>query len=504
MEMLYSAVLNELVSRSVSFLLAKRRERTAATAQEELLLQRLRGLLLRSCTVVEEAERRLVTNNRATMLRHLTALRNETFRGCYVLDGVRCRAASGGGGDGRVRNGDGGGQEEEEQASRRAFVLSRFNPAKRARVPSGDPEDSRARALRLRELQQAVRSLEAMIGDMMEFVVFLTSHYPPVHRQPYSAHLFVDKCMFARHMEKERVLEFLLQVEPPGAARLGVLPIVGPAHIGKSTLVEHVCYDERVRNHFSLILFYRQNNLMNETVASFRDKCVIKHQTDNKASGQRLLIVIELLEDADEDTWNRLYSSERSMAQGSRMIVTSRSEKIVRFGTTDALRLKCLSTEAYWYFFKMTVFGSDDPGQHPKLASLAMQMASLMQGSFLFANIGAVVLRDHFDTQSWSRAVTRIRQYLQKNVSLFGEYTDDIKDKDHPRFTWSLIKQKPDRYCMLYDIYERASQEEVPEIPYSDMLDGCAQPNGTYEILFWKSRIPPYLNYVCKCEIRDM
>ncbi|XP_034571004.1 putative disease resistance protein RGA3 [Setaria viridis] len=432
MEILYSAVLSELVSRAVSFLLAKREEQAAAAAQEE----RLRSLLLRSRTIVEEAERRLVTNR--AMLQQLGALRDEAFRGYYVLD-----------------------------------AAARFNPAKRVRVPSGDPEACRASAARLRELRQAVRGLEAMIGDMKEFVVFLTTH-PLLHRQPYSAHLFVDKCMFGRHMEKERIMEFLLQPEPPGAARLGVLPIVGPAHIGKSTLVEHVCHDERVRDHFSLILFYRGKSLVDETVASFRDKCVVKHQTDNEASsGQRLLIIIELFEDLDEETWkNMLYSSERSMAQGSRMIITSRSEKIVRFGTTRALRLKCLSPEAYWHFFKMTVFGSDDPGQHPKLASLAMEMASLMQGSFLFANIGAVVLRDHFDTQSWSRAVRRIREYLQKNVSLFGEYTDDIKDKDHPRFTWSLINQKPDRYCMLYDIYERGSQEEVPEIPYSDMLAG--------------------------------
>ncbi|XP_004987111.1 putative disease resistance protein RGA3 [Setaria italica] len=434
MEILYSAVLSELVSRAVSFLLAKREEQAAAAAQEE----RLRSLLLRSRTIVEEAERRLVTNR--AMLQQLGALRDEAFRGYYVLD-----------------------------------AAARFNPAKRVRVPSGDPEACRASAARLRELRQAVRGLEAMIGDMKEFVVFLTTH-PLLHRQPYSAHLFVDKCMFGRHMEKERIMEFLLQPEPPGAARLGVLPIVGPAHIGKSTLVEHVCHDERVRDHFSLILFYRGKSLVDETVASFRDKCVVKHQTDNEASsGQRLLIIIELFEDLDEETWkNMLYSSERSMAQGSRMIITSRSEKIVRFGTTRALRLKCLSPEAYWHFFKMTVFGSDDPGQHPKLASLAMEMASLMQGSFLFANIGAVVLRDHFDTQSWSRAVRRIREYLQKNVSLFGEYTDDIKDKDHPRFTWSLINQKPDRYCMLYDIYERGSQEEVPEIPYSDMLAGSA------------------------------
>jgi hypothetical protein len=41
-----------------------------------------------------------------------------------------------------------------------------------------------------------------MIGDIKEFVVFMAS-YPPFHRQPYSAHLFIDRCMFGRHMEKE-------------------------------------------------------------------------------------------------------------------------------------------------------------------------------------------------------------------------------------------------------------------------------------------------------------
>jgi GTPase SAR1 family protein len=36
---------------------------------------------------------------------------------------------------------------------------------------------------------------------------------------------------------------------------VGVLPVIGRARVGKSTLVEHVCLDERVRSHFSLIVF---------------------------------------------------------------------------------------------------------------------------------------------------------------------------------------------------------------------------------------------------------
>lgn len=88
--------------------------------------------------------------------------------------------------------------------------------------------------------------------------------------------------MFDRQMEREQAISFLLQADPLEVANLGVLPIVGPRLIGKSTLVEHVCEDERVRNHFSLILL---------------------------SGKERLLVVIELLRDVDEESWKRLLHS---------------------------------------------------------------------------------------------------------------------------------------------------------------------------------------------------
>ena len=41
-----------------------------------------------------------------------------------------------------------------------------------------------------------VRSLEAILAGAMELAVFLTACPPVSCRQPYSAHLFLDKCMF--------------------------------------------------------------------------------------------------------------------------------------------------------------------------------------------------------------------------------------------------------------------------------------------------------------------
>ncbi|CAN6332293.1 unnamed protein product [Urochloa humidicola] len=496
MEMLSSAVVGELVNRSISFLFSRFEKETTVTAQEDL--QRLRHLLLRSSAIVWGAEQRHVLSK--AMLLQLMALRDKTFLGYYVLDAAMCRAIVGEG----VRHCNG--KDGDNEVDRRAFALPLCNPAKRARFSSNNALEigsvlSFASPV---DLQEFVSSLKLMIGDMKEFVMFLAS-YPPLYRQPYSAHMFVEKCMFGRHMEKERVMEFLLQTGPPHGAEksenLDVLPITGPAHIGKSTFVEHICQDERVRSHFSLILIYSKNCLKDETPAGFRDNCLIKHQSDN-ALQEKLLIVIELSGDVDDETWERLYSSERSMPRGSKMIITSRSKEIVRFGATQALSLKCLPTEAYWYFFKRLAFGSDDPEQHPKLVSIAMEMAHKMKGSFMYAHIASALLRANFSIQRWTMVLTNVREFMQKNVSLLGEeYPDDLKVKDHPQCTWNLTKQKRDEYFMLYEICPRRSGvEDVPDITIIDLLCGCAQPRGKYEVLFWKSQIPPYFNYVCTCE----
>lgn len=266
METFISAAIGDLASRSMTFMVGKYCNQPSA----EENLRRLQQLLLRIRTIVEEAEGRHVTNQ--GMLQQLKYLRDEMFKGCYLLDTVRYQAI----------------QARDAQVSH-SFALSRFNPAKRLRFPtSRNSQWMVFGSGKVEHLQKMIRSLEGTIADMKEFIIFLTQ-YPPMYRRPYSAHLFLDKCMFGRHMERERVIDFLLKTEAPGSKGLGVLPIVGPAQIGKSTLVEHVCVDERVRNYFSLILFYNGSVLKDETPSTLRDGCIIKYQ--NHASHKRLLLI---------------------------------------------------------------------------------------------------------------------------------------------------------------------------------------------------------------------
>jgi hypothetical protein len=58
--------------------------------------------------------------------------------------------------------------------------------------------------------------------------------------------------------------------QPPGAESLRVL---GPPRVGKSTLVEHVlCYDERVRSHFSTIILCSGDLVLQKAVVCPRSK----------------------------------------------------------------------------------------------------------------------------------------------------------------------------------------------------------------------------------------
>ncbi|CAO2186925.1 unnamed protein product [Urochloa humidicola] len=271
---LFSAILGDLVSRSLSFMIDRYREEPSVDDS----LRRLHQLLLRIRTIIEEAEGRNVTNQ--GMICQMKVLREEMLRGYYVLDAFKYRAL--GGEDSR---GD-------EQEVSRSFALSRFNQAKRIRFSSSSntPSSSVSRVVSTKDLQKIVCGLEDIVADTKEFVVFLMS-YPTMYRQPYSMHLYLDKCMFSRRMEREHVIRFLLGRDHRcDETSVEVLPIVGLALVGKSTLVENVCDDERVRNHFSLILYYSAENLDDEKASTFSETCVIKHQNDAVDDGRLLVI----------------------------------------------------------------------------------------------------------------------------------------------------------------------------------------------------------------------
>ncbi|WVZ88658.1 hypothetical protein U9M48_035151 [Paspalum notatum var. saurae] len=244
----------------------------AVQASKVESLQKVERALLRIAITVEEAEGRLITNK--AMLQQLKMLREELHKGHYVLDKFRYL-------DDR--------EEVKVDVHHQSRSIARFisNPGKHFPPPTARSRQGK------RELKLALDCVQSMATDMYELVAFL-KNYPLMCRQPYSIYLYFETCMFGRQVEMEQTISFLLQRQLPGGEfDLDVLPIVGKGKVGKSTLVEHVCHDIRVRDRFSQILFFRGNKFIEKTLGTLKDGDAIKHK--NKSQNDReMLVILEL------------------------------------------------------------------------------------------------------------------------------------------------------------------------------------------------------------------
>ncbi|KAM0927561.1 hypothetical protein ACQ4PT_002792 [Festuca glaucescens] len=283
MEVVLSAIMGELKNRFINFLVDKYWNPAAPDMEEKL--QTLQRLLLRIRIIVEEAVGRHIANQ--AMIYQLSILRKEMYRGYYqsatgyyTLDSFRSQGH--------------GEDKTEDLGVSHTFFLSKFNPAKRLFLSIGDTNVEK-------EVERVFNNLNIIIVNVSEFVTFL-KNYPPLYRQPYSMHLFLDRFMFGRQMEFARIMNFLMQTEPPGRESVHVLTIVGPIHVGKSTLVSHVRSHERVRSLFSQIVLVGEDNLANQSLNFKGDVHVSKHRDSVSSEKVAMLIIIELSEDNDEAT----------------------------------------------------------------------------------------------------------------------------------------------------------------------------------------------------------
>ncbi|KAL6639595.1 hypothetical protein ACP70R_023325 [Stipagrostis hirtigluma subsp. patula] len=482
MAVFFSAILSDFTSRSMSFLIDKFSRPTV-----EETLNSLQSLLLRVHVIVEEAEERRITNQ--AMLRELNRLRKEMYTGYHTLDTIRCRAH-----EDKAKDGN-------QTVSSPSFTPSRFDSAKRIKFHGGSGSSERER------ISEVLGCLEVTIRDASELVLFM-SGCPRLNRQPYSMYLLLDKCMFGRQMEMEQIMDFLLGADTPGDDGYpGVLPIIGPGKVGKSTLIEHACNDERVRDQFSHILrFSKYNKKEEKAVITLSDCGAFKHHSGGTGGG-RMLIIIELIGDIDEDAWRNLYSDcKHRITSGSKIIVASRSDKITRFGTTQALRLRFFAQETYWYFFKVRTFGSTVVEDHLKLASLAMDMARDLNGCFFSAQVFSGLLKANFNTQFWSMALATIREFKRMNLLRFGERFVDPWQVFQPIFVRRVNKASSEYFVILDDYQIGSGQDsaeiEAPTMSIKDLYFGRVKPTGRFKVLGWRSHIPPHYNYMLTCDIR--
>ncbi|VAI60393.1 disease resistance protein RGA2-like [Triticum dicoccoides] len=448
MDLAISAVTGDLASRFISFLMNKYADHLCSEEKAE----RLQQLLLRVHTVVEEADGRCITNS--CMLMQLKKLSTLMYQGYHVLDNIRYRQD----------------KETSKDLVSDSFTSSDYIiPFKRARTSSSTNKATNS------ELQSALQSLEAVVDHMVEFVVLLAG-CERVSRRPYDAYLQVDNFMFGRHVEKQKIINFLLQQDIPGPP--AVLPIIGGRGVGKKTLVAHVCRYDRVRSHFTVILHLSGDGLTKIT--------------DNEIPSGKILVVVEFASDVDADDWRTFYSSVTSMDRGSKVIILGRNESLKKLGTVQTISLNRLAFEEYNYLLKTLAFGSANPGDHPRLATIVEEFAVVLGGSLIPANLIAHALRKNLNAHFWLSTLNRIRITMKMNISRFGVHPNELLDQGRP------VHLGPHYLLSPAAPSPSSPNSSLPKLVFGDSLAEAGRtvpPKGDFWLIAWESRLPPYTSF---------
>lgn len=248
---------------------------------------------------------------------------------------------------------------------------------------------------------------------------------PPALHRPLATNIYADCQMFGRHLERRRVIDFLLQDDGDGEGgdELGVLPIIGRAGLGKTTLVQHVCDEPAVRRHFSLILML-DFHCMSLTVASetaqlLRSLFTVAGTSSASLSGadeplgllerklgdERFLAVFDNVDTRRRQAIYGIMPALRRGRRGSRVIVTGTGKHVSDLGTTEPVVLRPLPPAEYWFFFKANAFGgADDAEADPRLAATGQAIAERLRGSFFGAKVVGALLRSRRpDHRLWRR-----------------------------------------------------------------------------------------------------
>ncbi|XP_050378131.1 putative disease resistance RPP13-like protein 1 [Argentina anserina] len=232
------------------------------------------------------------------------------------------------------------------------------------------------------------------------------------HRTPGS--YVLDGPVIGRDEDKRKIVE-LLSRDVDSPTNYQVVAIVGMGGLGKSTLAGQVFNDAAAMEQFDLKIWVSVSddfNLETVTKVIFRkvtsqpcdndDLSDVQHHLSTKINGKRFLIVLDdVWSTCDYVSWTKLQASFRSGAQGSKVMVTTRDEKVAALMGAPAAavyHLKTLSDETCLELVEQHA-NNDRP---PNFELLKKKIVTNCKGLPLAAKVLGGVLRCE-DTGNWEK-----------------------------------------------------------------------------------------------------
>ncbi|KAK9289122.1 hypothetical protein L1049_017595 [Liquidambar formosana] len=260
----------------------------------------------------------------------------------------------------------------------------------------------------------------------------------PQPRRARETTSFVDdsEVVVGRQNEVSDMVKMLIDSGNQGV--LSIVPIVGMAGLGKTTVAQLVYHNDEVKNHFHprMWVCVSENfefkrilceclESLDRTSGRMDNLDTILHKLREKLGGKRYLLVLDDVWNTDDDKWESLKDSLlriNNTTMGSKIIVTTRDDRVASImGTLPSHCLGELSIEDCWSIFKNKAFANDGVEMTPELEEIGREIVIKCACIPLAAKVLGSMMHSKREKHEWEliqkseiwKADNRIMQVLK-------------------------------------------------------------------------------------------
>nr|XP_048318201.1 putative disease resistance protein At3g14460 [Ziziphus jujuba var. spinosa] len=228
--------------------------------------------------------------------------------------------------------------------------------------------------------------------------------------------LIEETVVYGRDGDKEAIIK-LLVADDVGSNKVSVIPIVGMAGVGKTTLAQLVYNDEKVKEHFELkscvcvteefdVFAITKTVLSAITSHSYEntDLDFLQIRLNEGLMGKKFLIVLDDVWNENYVNWENMFKPLKDGAQGSKILVTTRNESSAQIiCTVPNHYLEHLKDEDCWKLFAKHAFDNGHRCACPSLETIGRKVVKKCKGLPLAAKTLGGLLRSRVDVGEWEK-----------------------------------------------------------------------------------------------------